>query len=59
MALYQQFIWLCFQSLQMHMMTAEAFPFPILGLVHIRNQIKQTRPIGVTENSLCHVNLGN
>ncbi|SSQ38721.1 Acyl dehydratase [Acinetobacter baumannii] len=37
------------QSLQMHMMTAEAFPFPILGLVHIRNQIKQTRPIGVTE----------
>ena len=47
------------QSLQMHMMTAEAFPFPILGLVHIRNQIKQTRPIGVTENSLCHVNLGN
>ena len=37
------------QSLQMHMMTAEAFPFPILGLVHIRNQIKQTRPIAVTE----------
>ena len=47
------------QSLQMHMMTAEAFPFPILGLVHIRNQIKQTRPIGVTENLLCHANLGN
>ena len=24
------------QSLQMHMMTSEAFPFAILGLVHIR-----------------------
>ncbi|MPW43014.1 MaoC family dehydratase [Acinetobacter guerrae] len=38
------------QSLQMHMMTTEAFPFAILGLVHIRNQIKQTRKIGVNEN---------
>ncbi|MCH7383571.1 hypothetical protein MMP71_06865 [Acinetobacter dispersus] len=37
------------QSLQMHMMTSEAFPFPILGLVHIRNQIKQTRKIAVNE----------
>lgn len=37
------------QSLQMHMMTSEAFPFAILGLVHIRNQIKQTRKIGVNE----------
>ncbi|MFW1753915.1 MaoC family dehydratase [Acinetobacter wanghuae] len=37
------------QSLQMHMMTSEAFPFPILGLVHIRNQIKQYRKIGVNE----------
>ncbi|MBJ9984363.1 hypothetical protein IAE19_02770 [Acinetobacter sp. S40] len=38
------------QSLQMHMMTTEAFPFAILGLVHIRNQLKQTRKIGVNEN---------
>ena len=37
------------QSLQMHMMTTEAFPFAILGLVHIRNQIKQARKIGVNE----------
>ena len=37
------------QSLQMHMMTSEAFPFAILGLVHIRNQIKQIRKIGVNE----------
>lgn len=37
------------QSLQMHMMTKEAFPFPILGLVHIGNQLKQFRKIGVDE----------
>lgn len=37
------------QSLQMHMMTTEAFPFPVLGLVHIRNQIKQIRKIAVNE----------
>ena len=37
------------QSLQMHMMTTEAFPFAVLGLVHIRNQVKQTRKIGVDE----------
>ena len=40
------------QSLQMHMMTQEAFPFAILGLVHIRNQVSQSRKIGVNE-SLC------
>ncbi|ATO20275.1 hypothetical protein BS636_11665 [Acinetobacter sp. LoGeW2-3] len=37
------------QSLQMHMMTSEAFPFPILGLVHIRNQVKQYRKVGLNE----------
>ena len=37
------------QSLQMHMMTSEAFPFAILGLVHIRNQVKQQRKVGVNE----------
>lgn len=37
------------QSLQMHMMTSEAFPFPILGLVHIRNRVKQYRKVGVNE----------
>lgn len=31
------------QSLQMQMMTTEAFPFALLGLVHIRNQVKQHR----------------
>lgn len=38
------------QSLQMHMMTTEAFPFALLGLVHIRNQVKQHRKIAVNEN---------
>ena len=33
------------QSLQMQMMTSEPFPFALLGLVHIRNQIKQHRVI--------------
>ena len=37
------------QSLQMHMMTTEAFPFAVLGLVHIRNQVKQLRKVGVNE----------
>ncbi len=42
------------QSLQMHMMTTEAFPFAILGLVHIRNQIKQSRKVGTNEQlTLC------
>lgn len=37
------------QSLQMHMMTQEPFPFALLGLVHIRNRVKQNRKIGVNE----------
>ena len=37
------------QSLQMHMMTAEQFPFAILGLVHIRNKIIQYRKVYVHE----------
>ena len=31
------------------MMTQEAFPFAVLGLVHIRNQIKQFRKVGSNE----------
>ncbi len=37
------------QSLQMHMMTSEPFPFELLGLVHIRNQIKQYRTVLANE----------
>ncbi len=38
------------QALQMSMMTDEAFPFPLLGLVHIRNSVTQYRPIDRTES---------
>lgn len=37
------------QSLQMQMMTNEPFPFPLLGLVHIRNQITQFRAVHVDD----------
>ena len=35
--------------LQMMLMTDDAFPFPLLGLVHIDNSITQHRPIGTGE----------
>ena len=31
--------------LQMQLMTATDFPFPVIGLVHIRNRISQQRPL--------------
>jgi len=31
--------------LSMELMTASDFPFPVIGLVHIRNRIEQARPI--------------
>lgn len=37
------------QALQMSMMTEEAFPFALLGLVHIRNVVRQTRKINSNE----------
>lgn len=37
------------QTLQMNMMTTEAFPFPMLGLVHINNSVTQHRPIAAYE----------
>lgn len=37
------------QTLQMNMMTQEAFPFALLGLVHINNQVTQHKPIGASE----------
>jgi acyl dehydratase len=37
------------QALQMGMMTEPSFPFPVLGLVHIRNSISQKRPIKTSE----------
>ncbi len=37
------------QALQMSMMTEEAFPFALLGMVHIRNIVRQTRKILIDE----------
>lgn len=37
------------QTLQMNMMTVEAFPFAMLGLVHINNSVTQHRPIAQYE----------
>lgn len=37
------------QTLQMNMMVQESFPFPMLGLVHISNSVKQHRPIAQYE----------
>src|SRR5690625_4103101 len=36
-------------SLQVALMTEPGFPFPLPGLIHIRNQITQARPIGWDE----------
>ena len=35
--------------LQMQLMTPRSFPFPVIGLVHMRNRIEQTRPIRADE----------
>lgn len=37
------------QTLQMYMMTQEAFPFPILGLVHLENSLKQYKALNANE----------
>jgi acyl dehydratase len=39
----------------MALLTRRDFPYPLLGLVHIRNEIAQLRPIGVTETLDYHV----
>jgi acyl dehydratase len=33
-------------ALQMQLLTAKAFPFPLLGLIHLRNRIRVLRPMG-------------
>ncbi len=35
--------------LQLALMVGEAFPFPILGIVHIRNTVEQFKPINATD----------
>lgn len=46
------------QALQMNMMAVEAFPFPMLGLVHIENSVTQHRPIGENETVALSVSFG-
>lgn len=45
--------------LHMSLMTAGDFPFPAIGLVHVRNRIVQHRPIGVGEALSVSVRAGN
>jgi acyl dehydratase len=33
-------------ALQMQLLTAKAFPFPLLGLIHLSNRIRVLRPMG-------------
>ncbi|EPN21893.1 MaoC-like domain protein, partial [Pseudomonas syringae pv. actinidiae ICMP 18804] len=33
-------------TLQMQLMTSPEFPFPLLGLIHLGNQIRTLRPLG-------------
>ena len=35
--------------LQLELMSAKDFPFPLLGMVHVANAMTQHRPVGVTE----------
>ncbi|MDD3762602.1 MAG: MaoC/PaaZ C-terminal domain-containing protein [Nevskiales bacterium] len=37
-------------ALHLHLLTQRAFPFPLLGLVHVRNQIRQSRPLTPAES---------
>jgi hypothetical protein len=34
-------------TLQLQLLTANAFPFPLLGLVHLHNRIEVLRPLGI------------
>lgn len=45
-------------GLQMHLMTQPEFPLPMLGLVHLRNSITQSRPLRVDEAYEVTVKLG-
>jgi acyl dehydratase len=45
--------------LQMQLMTDSSFPFPVIGLVHIRNEIEQLRPIRDDEELTVRVHAGD
>ncbi|MEB0043227.1 MULTISPECIES: MaoC family dehydratase [unclassified Pseudomonas] len=46
-------------SLQMQLMTAKNFPFPLLGLIHLRNSISVHRPLGGIGQVRVSVHVGN
>lgn len=47
----------CMRGLQAAVMTAPAFPLPVLGIVHVRQEIAWTRPLRVDEplSATCRV----
>jgi acyl dehydratase len=46
-------------GLQIRLMTARGFPFPLPGLVHVANRITRHRPLTVSEPLSLHVALAN
>ncbi|MEA2478170.1 MAG: hypothetical protein QOJ07_92 [Thermoleophilaceae bacterium] len=45
--------------LAMELMTQRSFPFPVVGLVHVRNRIEQTRPLRADEPLTVAVHAAN
>ncbi len=46
-------------ALQMKLLTAKAFPFPLLGLVHLANRIRILRPLGAVARVQVSVRMQN
>ena len=46
-------------ALQMQLLTAKEFPFPLLGLVHLSNRIRVLRPLGGISRALLSVRVDN
>lgn len=45
-------------ALHLHLLTQAPFPFPLLGLVHVRNEIRQQRPLLPDERLSLRVRIG-
>lgn len=46
-------------ALQMQLLTDQAFPFPLLGLVHLHNRIRVLRPLGAVSSTRIGVHMEN
>ncbi|MFJ7314687.1 MaoC family dehydratase [Pseudomonas sp. NPDC098747] len=46
-------------ALQMQLLTAKEFPFPLLGLIHLRNRIRVLRPMGGISRAQVSVRVHN